>query len=63
MGAAVKVADVAFCSHTCREAAKVICATAQIPFEHYQNLMKAYSLLEMALLQIKEQVPVEREVA
>jgi hypothetical protein len=59
----MKASDVAFCSSACREAAKVICHEVHLPFELYQNLMKAHGILELALHKITEQVPIEKESA
>jgi len=59
----MKASEVAFCLHTCREAAKAICAEPKVPFEHYQNLMKAWSMLSAAPDKVKEEIPVEKEAA
>ena len=59
----MKASDVAFCANACREAAMVVCQQTHLPFELYQKLMRAYGILDYALLQINEQVPIEKEQA
>jgi hypothetical protein len=59
----VKASDVAFCAQVCREAAKVVCAETQLPYALYQDLSKAHALLTVALGEIKEEMPIEKEPA